>query len=171
MADTTAGDINQIDVAQVQAYIDKVSAAPEIADREPRVVARWVGDSRSTVTFGEARLHLGGDGELNPMQALLGAFAACDVDLVAMHASLLGVEIIDLWIEAGGRFHVARYLGLDSRQGPGYRDIDYTLHLHVKHATGEQIARLKDLCETSSPVGDTLTRPVTTTLNLDIRTG
>jgi uncharacterized OsmC-like protein len=169
--DTTASDINQVDVVQVQAYIDKVRATPEMADREPRVVARWVGDARSTVTFGEARLHLGGDGELNPMQALLGAFAACDVDLVAMHASLLGIEIIDLWIEASGRFHVARYLGLDSQHRPGYRDIDYTVHLHVKHATEKQIARLKDLCETGSPVGDTLTRPATTTLNLDVRIG
>jgi uncharacterized OsmC-like protein len=116
-------------------------------------------------------MHLGGDGDLNPMQALLGSLAACDVDLVAMHASLLGIEITELWVEAGGHFHVARYLGLDSEHPPGYRHIDYTVHLRVREASAEQIASLRDICETGSPVGDTLTRPVPATLNLDVRTG
>lgn len=41
------------------------------------------------------------------MQALLGVFAAGDVDLVAMHAAPLDVEVPELWIEATGPFHVA----------------------------------------------------------------
>ena len=85
-------------------------------------------------------MHLGGDGELNPMQAILGSLAACDVDLVAMHASLMGIEISALWVEASGQFHVARYLGLDSEQPPGYQHIDYTVHLRVRKAAEEQIA-------------------------------
>ena len=79
------------------------------------------------------------------------------------------IEITELWVEATGRFHVARYLGLDSQQPPGYRHIDYTVHLRVHKASEGQIARLRQLCETSSPVGDTLTRPVPATLNLDVR--
>jgi uncharacterized OsmC-like protein len=164
----TAG-VAQLDAQQTRAYIANVSTAPELMNREPRVVARWIGDSRSKVTFGDAALYLGGDGDLNPMQAILGAFAACDVDLVAMHAALLDIEIVELWIEASGPFHVARYLGLDSEQSPGYQHIDYSVHLHVRGATKEQIARLQELCETGSPVGDTLNRPVPTRLTLDIR--
>jgi len=171
MGDNPAATINQIDCEQLRAFAGKVSGAPELADREPRVIARWVGDSRAEITFGEITMHLGGDGELNPMQAVLGSLAACDVDLVAMHASLLGIEITGLWVEATGRFHVARYLGLNSQQPPGYQHIDYTVHLRVSEASEAQIARLRHLCETSSPVGDTLTRPVPATLNLDVRAG
>ncbi len=171
MSSVPATNLSRIDVAQLKAYADRVSATPELADREPRVIARWAGESRSKVTFGDTSMHLGGDGELNPMQAVLGSLAACDVDLVAMHASLLGMEITELWVEASGRFHVARYLGLDSQQPPGYQHVDYAVHLRVREASEEQIARLRHLCETGSPVGDTLTRPVPATLNLDVRIG
>ena len=170
MSGTPATTVNQIDVAQVRAYAARVAATPELADREPKVVARWAGDSRAEVTFGDARMKLGGEGELNAMQAVLGSFAACDVDLVAMHASLLGIEIAELWVEASGRFHVARYLGLDSPQSPGYQQVDFTVHLQVREASEEQIARLRELCESSSPVGDTLTRPVPLRFTLDVRT-
>ena len=166
MDHTATTSIAQVDAEQVRAYIARVSGTPNGMDRQPRVVARWVGDSRSEVSFGDAALFLGGDGELNPMQALLGVFAACDVDLVAMHAALLGVEVLELWIEASGPFHVARYLGLDSDQGPGYQHIDYTVHLRVREATDEQLDRLRQVCETGSPVGDTLNRAVPMNLTL-----
>ena len=171
MSSVPNANLSQIDVAQLKAYAGRVSATPELADREPRVIARRAGQSRSKVTFGDASVHLGGDGELNPMRAVLGSLAACDVDPVAMHASLPGVEITGLWAEASGRFYVARYLGLDSQQPPGYQHVDYAVHLRVREASGEQITRLRHLCETGSPVGDTLTRPVPATLDLDVRIG
>ena len=171
MSSTPATSPKQADVTDVKAFADQVRVTPELADREPHVTARWMGESRAVVTFGSASLHLGGDGELNPMQALLGTLAACDVDLVSMHAAILGIEVIELWIEASGRFHVARYLGLDSERPAGYQNIDYTVHLRARGASLEQIARLRELCETSSPVGDTLSRAVPATLKLDVRHG
>ncbi len=73
-----------------------------------------------------------------------------------MHASLLGIEVTELWIDAYSRFHVARYVGLDSQQPPGYQHVGYAVHLRVREASEEQIARLRELCETGSPVGDPL---------------
>lgn len=160
--------VNEIDVAQMRGYIDKVACDSQVADRQPLVVARWLGQSRSEVTSMGTTMHLGGDGELNPMRALLGTLAACDVDLIAMHASLMGIEIAELRVEVGGYFHVARFLGLDSEQPPGYQHIDYTVHLHVRNANEAQIARLRRLCETGSPVGDTLNRPVPTRLHFEV---
>jgi hypothetical protein len=170
MTGTPTTTVHQVDVAQVRAYAARVAATPELADREARVVARWAGDSRAEVTCGAASVQLGGEGELNAMQAVLGSFAACDVDLVAMHAALLGIEIAELWVEASGRFHVARYLGLDSPQSPGYQQVDYAVHLEVREASEGQLASLRELCESSSPVGDTLTRPVPLRFTLDVRT-
>ncbi len=55
------------------------------------MVARWVGESRSRIEFNDVVTHIGGDGELNPMQNVLASLAACDVDLVAMHATMIGL--------------------------------------------------------------------------------
>ena len=146
MSSVPAANLSQIDVALLKAYADRVSAAPELADREPRVIARRAGESRSKVTSGDTSMHLGGDGELNPMQAVLGSLAACDVDLVAMHASLPGVEITGLWAEASGRFHVARYLGLDSQQPPGYQHAGCAVHLGVREGHPRSRSRGSGIC-------------------------
>jgi hypothetical protein len=42
------------------------------------------------------------------MNMLLRSMAACDVDLIANRASLLGVEIESLSVEARGHFNVQR---------------------------------------------------------------
>ena len=88
---------------------------PAKADRNPALVAHWVGGSRSRVEFKDKVVHIGGDDELNPMQMFLATLAACDVDLVAMHASFLGLKIESLSVEATGHFNVQSYLGLDRR--------------------------------------------------------
>src|SRR3546814_16585539 len=66
------------------------------AERNPVLVAHWVGGSRSRVEFKDKVVHIGGDDELNPMQMFLASSAACDVDLVAMHAAFLGLKIESL---------------------------------------------------------------------------
>ena len=43
MSSVPTTGLSQIDVAQVRAFIHRVSATPELADREPHVIARWVG--------------------------------------------------------------------------------------------------------------------------------
>ena len=60
---------------------------------------------------------MGGRGELNPMQFVLAAFAACDVDLVAMHATMIGLEVNSLRVEASGHFNVQSYIGLENKPG------------------------------------------------------
>jgi hypothetical protein len=42
MSSVPTTSLNQIDVTQVRAFVDRVSATPELADREPHVIARWV---------------------------------------------------------------------------------------------------------------------------------
>ena len=138
------------------------------ADRNPKLVANWVGESRSRIEFKNIEIHIGGEGELNPMQIFLASLAACDVDLIAMHAAFIGLKIESLSIEAGGHFNVARYLGLDDGPGPGYDGIAYVVRLRALGATPEQIEYLREKCERASPVGDSLTRPVPLTLSFEV---
>lgn len=163
MGNGTVQQVNGISVAGMQAFREEVRKDASLADRRPTVIASWVGGSRSRVELGEKTMHLGGDGEFNAMQALLGALAACDVDLLAMHAALLGLEVKDLRVEASGHFNVQAYLGLEA-PGSGYTGISYRIILNAPDASDEQIRSLRERIERSSPVGDSLGRSIPLTI-------
>ena len=93
-----------------------------------------------------------------------GVIAAYDVDLVAMHATMMGLEVKSLRVEASGHFNVQSYIGLEDKPGAGYDQISYKVILNAPDATQEQMAYLVERCEQSSPVGDTLSRNVSMTL-------
>lgn len=116
----------------------------------------------------EAPVFIGGDGEPSAMKALLASLAACDVDLIANRATLLGIEIDELSIEARGHFDIRRYLGLDAPDGPGYDRVACTVHLRTRGASADQLDQLRWACEEGSPVGDTLRRVVALTLEFDV---
>lgn len=152
--------INGMDVGELLEFKNICAQHPEKADRNPELVAHWEGGSHSRVEFKDMTVHLGGDGEFNPMQMLLATLAACDVDLIAMHASFLGLKIESLSVEATGHFNVRSYLGLDGAPGSGYDGISYTVRISVPGATPEQVAYLCERCERSSPVGDSMSRAI-----------
>jgi len=79
----------------------------------------------------------------------------------------MGVEREDLSVEARGHFNVARYLGLESPEGPGYARVGYTVRVHPNNATAEQLAELKAACQDASPVADTLQRSVDVTFEFE----
>lgn len=114
MGNGTTPQVNGISVAGWEGFRDEVRKDASLADRQSTVVATWVGGSRSRVEFEGKTLHVGGHEDFNAMQTLLGALAACDVDLVALHAALLGLEVKDLRVEATGHFNVRAYLGLEA---------------------------------------------------------
>ena len=154
--------INGIDIDELRDYIESCRLDPSQADRNPVVVARWVGGSRAEVTssLGGPPVYMGGEDDPSALGMLLRTLAACDVEIVATKAALLGVEIEDLSIEARGHANVGPYLGLDSDAGPGYQQISYTIHLKTKNATPEQLEEIRRACLVGSPVGDTLERAV-----------
>ncbi len=156
--------VNGMDQEALFSFKDKVEADSTQADRWPTVVAHWDGKSASRIQFEDKEAHIGGTGELNPMQFVLASLAACDVDLVAMHATMIGLELNSLRVEASGHFNVQSYIGLEDKPGAGYDQISYKVILDAPDATPEQIAYLVERCEQSSPVGDTLARNVSMTL-------
>jgi len=153
-------EINGVNVAELLEFKNMCKQDPTRADRNPMIVAHWVGGSRSRVEFQDKVVHLGGDDELHPMQMFLASLAACDVDLVAMHASFLGLKVESLSVEVTGHFNVQSYLGIEDTPGPGYDGVSYTVRLSALDITPEQIAQLRDRCERSSPVGDSMGRAI-----------
>ena len=163
-------EINGVNVTEKLEFKNLCRQDPAKADRDPVVVAHWVGGSRSRVEFKDRVVHIGGDDELNSMQMLLATLAACDADVVAMHASLLGLKIESLSVEATGHFNVQSYLGLEGTPGSGYDAISYTVRFSVPGASPEQIAHLRERCERSSPVGDSLARQIPLRLEFESNT-
>ena len=80
--------------------------------------------------------------------------------MLTMHASFLGLKVESLAIEVSGHFNVQSYLGLEGAPGSGYDEISYTVRVSAPRATPEQIAYLRERCERSSPVGDSMSRAI-----------
>ncbi len=156
--------VNEMNQEALFSFREQVEEDSSRADRWPTVVAHWDGKSASRIEFEDKVAHIGGRDELNPMQFVLAALAACDVDLVAMHATMMGIEVRDLRVEASGHFNVQSFMGVENTPGSGYDEIAYRVILDAPDATSEQLAYLAERCELSSPVGDTLARSVKMTL-------
>ena len=162
--------INGVDVEGLRRFRDQARQDLSCADRNPQLVATWVGADGSRVKLRDIELDVGVPGRMNPMQLLLASLAACDVDVIATHASLLGIELEKLSIEATGHFNVRSYLGIEGAPGSGYDQIAYTVRLRAPRATREQLSRLRAALERSSPVGDSLNRPVALRMSFEAET-
>ncbi len=160
--------LNGNNVAELNQFIEAVRRDPARADRDPKLVAHWVSGSRSRVECDGKVMYVGGDDELNAMRVLLAALAACDVDMVATHASLMGLQIETLSVEVGGHFNVCAYLGLPDAPGSGYDGVAYTIHARIPSATPEQLIELRRRVEYGSPVGDSLARAIPLKMNFEV---
>lgn len=161
--------LNGLDVDELHEYIDAVKVDSTKADRNPDVIARWVGGTRAEVSspLGGPPVYMGGDDDPSAMGMILRALTACDIEVIVTRATLLGIEIEDLSIEAKGYFNVRSYLGVKATGGAGYQSASIDVRMKTKGATQEQIAELRAGLE-SSPVGDTLERHVPVTLDLHV---
>jgi len=163
-------EINGINVPKMLELKRLCGQDPTKADHNPTLVGHWIGGSRSRVEFKDRVVNIGGPGNLDAMQMLLASLAACDVDLIAVHASLLGLKIKSLSVEVTGHFNLQAYLGLQAATGSGYDGVAYTVRLSVPGATPAQVAHLRERCERSSPVGDSLARAIPVRLDFTATT-
>ena len=162
-------DLNKgINVEEIRQFQNMVRDNPSIADQNPTLVAHWVEGGRSRVELGDVVTYIGGESELDPMQMVLASFAACEVTVISMHASLLNIKVENLSVEATGHFNAQALLGIEDSPGPGYNNIEINAKICAPDATTEQIEYLQKLCIESSPVCDTLTRPLDITLEIEM---
>jgi len=153
-------ELNRIDVEELHQEVDQYKVNPEKCNIVRTMTAEWVGGTRSRIAHKNKVLHIGGPEDFRPMTVTLASFLACELDVIVTHATLRGIELEKLSIEGTGRFNNARYMGVSDHPQPGYETVEYTVRIKAKNATPEQVRDLVSLCETSSPVGDTLMRPV-----------
>jgi uncharacterized OsmC-like protein len=156
----SATSLNGNDVAELREYVAGIERDPAKAERRPALTATWTGGDRSKVTIAGKTMAVNEPGTLGPMQLVLAAIAGCEIDVIATHATLMGVEIEELTVEVQGEFDVRSYLGISGAPPSGYERISYTARLRAPSISDHQLARLTEAVERASPVGDTLVRSV-----------
>lgn len=153
--------LNALDVEELRKEVAELKANPEKCRIVRNVKAEWIGGTRARVHVGDQRqLFVGGEGDFGAMTVALGSLLACEVDVIATHATLRGIELEKLEIEGTGQFNYGRYMGAAEEPDPGYQQVEYVVRIKAKNASREQIQELVKLCETASPVGDTYARSV-----------
>lgn len=151
--------LNGMDPAEIAAMIAEARAEPARAEQSPHLVAEWVGGVRSRARIQGKTLDVSGAGEMDPMQLVLAALATCEIDVIATHATLMGLAIESLEIHADAHFDVSTYLGLEGPP-PGYDRLTLDVRLRAPGITTDQVRRLEDAIERLSPVGASLAHGV-----------
>ncbi len=128
----------------------------------------WIGGVRSKISAGNNELFFNGDEDFSSMGATHASLIACEIGTIAFHATIRGIELERIFIESEGQFNIARLYTVDNEPGPGFQNFNYTVKIKAKNATPDQLTELLKLCETNSPVADTLKRQVPIKLKFEI---
>ena len=101
--------LNGIDVAARRQEQEQARRNPAAFDQHARLTAHWVGGTRARVEMDNLITYMGGKGEPDAMQGLLAALAACEIEVIALHAALLGIPLEQVSVAAEGAFNIAAY--------------------------------------------------------------
>jgi len=159
--------INAIDVDELKQTQERLKGEHSAGDKQPTVVAKWAGGGSAEVSMGDRKMVIGGPGNVNAVGALLGSLGACDIDVILMHAALMGLAVEEVRIEVSGKFNTAGFYGA-ANEGSGYEYVDSKIFIKAPGITPKQVAYLKEQCERHSPVGDTLVRAIPTKLSIEV---
>ena len=98
---------------------------------------------------------LGGTNKgMNPVEAVLGALAACQTIVAFAFAEAQGIDLQDFRVDIEGDLDTDGFLGLSDVR-PGCSEIRFDMHIKSSN-TEEEVAKFVDFIEKTCPVGDML---------------
>ena len=128
-----------------------VARAP--VNLETTVTARTM-----SFTLDEPRDLGGTDKGMNPVEALLGALAACKCIVVRSFAKAHGINLTDVTVECSGELDPDGFLGRNPDAKIGVSTI-HTVYRIDADNTREEIESFVQFAEKNCPVQDTLSNP------------
>ncbi len=169
----SASTLNDVNLAAVGSLVEKIQAAPEVANTTWAAQVTWTGAFRSAAKVrdfdpvpSDEPAALGGtDSAPNPVEQLLGALGNCLAVGYAANASVAGIELRGVTINLEGDIDLKTFLGLADANA-GYEAIRVSVDLDAPEASPEQLRELHDKVVGTSPVGHTLSRPVSLKIEL-----
>ena len=178
MSDVLASkQVNGIDIDALGESIAAVRADPCCGSVGFRVETRWQGQTRSestvesynhageaiprsfTIVADEPEELFGTDTAPSPQELLLSALNACIVVGYVAQAAVRGITLHDCRIETEGELDLRGFLGIDESVPPGYRRLNFTVHLEGD-ATREQLEELHEAVMRTCPNYFNMAQPV-----------
>lgn len=163
---TPTTQTNDVDLARIASLVEQYKADPEAAQSFWSVRTQWTGGFR-TATY--ARQHApivtdepdwlaGTDTAPNPVEQVLAALGSCLSVGYAAQAAARGINLRSLEVEVKGNVDLRVFLGLAEGHA-GYNKLEVTTYID-SDADPEQLEELHAAVIGTSPVGNTLERPV-----------
>ena len=166
MTTTTDGQLNEVDLNAVGALVEAIKQDASAAQTTWSAQVHWTGAFRSEaavrdfapVASDEPNALGGTDTAPNPVEQLLGSLGNCLAVGYAANASVAGITIRELRIDLEGDLDLHAFLGLTDGHA-GFSAIRVAVHLDTD-ADEVAVAELHARVAASSPVGQTLSRPI-----------
>ncbi len=95
----------------------------------------------------------------NPVEYVLGAFAACQEIVIKAYATVLGVEVSSVRVEVEGDLDLHGFLNLSDERA-GFTGVRYQTTIKTNETDTEKLKQLEQLSTTRCPVLDIIKNPV-----------
>lgn len=167
--------LNGLDLQGLKDFSAALKADPERCKTVWRSRVRWQGGFQNTA---ESREHavradepaaLGGtDTAPNPAELLLNAVGTCLSIGYVLNAAARGIELKGLELDVEGDIDIGVFAGVAEDGNPGYSQIRVRANIDCA-ATPEALQALHDHVVRTSPICNTVARPVAVTTELATR--
>lgn len=107
---------------------------------------------------------LGGTDEgPNPVEIVLGAFAACQEIVIAAYAAVLDINVKRVSVNVDGNLDLSGFFNVDENVRPGFNEIAYTTTIESDETDEEKRNQLIYFAQNKCPVLDILQKPIPVT--------
>ena len=152
------------------ATIEAIKAKPDVGKVVFRSETKWISDTKceakvrdfDVMTIDEPPELGGGNAGPNPVELLLAALGTCQEIMYAAYASVMGIPLTKLTVDAKGYLDLKGLFGMDPNVPSGYSKIQYVTNIESP-AGEEAIKQLVQTVESHCPVLDTLVRNIEVT--------
>ncbi len=184
MDEAKKNNVNGVDVDQLIQTVNAVKESPDLAKFQFRATTEWMGGGHSRTTIkefygvgqedktrsrafvldgDEPSVLLGSDLAPNAVESVLQALASCLTVGISYNAAARGINIKNLEFDLEGEVDLQGFLGLSEDVRPGFRGIRLNYRLDCD-ASPDDVAKLLDHVQKTSPVLDILRNPVPVTV-------
>ncbi len=95
----------------------------------------------------------------NPVEYVLGAFAACQEIVIKAYATLLGIDISSVKVDVEGNLDLHGFLNLNDER-PGFTDVSFKTVIETSESNPEKLKQLEFFSINRCPVLDIIQNPV-----------
>lgn len=95
----------------------------------------------------------------NPVEYVLGAFAACQEIVIKAYATVLGIDVSSVQVEVDGDLDLHGFLNLTESRA-GFTSVSYKTTVETTETDPEKLKQLEELSVNRCPVLDIIKNPV-----------